>query len=167
MKNYFCNLKAYDERGKRVAVFGVPIVAIGEFDTPESIKSAPVVGIKIFELSCSKKDQFVKKEAKEVFEKYLNDRGEDSWKIGKEEKDEQGVVTQRTYHPKIHTIVPEDTKRPKWSFLKWVKQNFRKEIIVEVEFTESIEVMKVKTYYHNKVKTLQIKALTKCQSQDQ
>ncbi len=151
---YYSNLKVYNDKGQRVAVFGAPIGAVGEFDasgaTPTHWNA-----IEVFEVTCSKKDQFSKKLAKELWDKYNT------------EKDKfDGKCNNCVYHPKIHTIAPEDPKRPKWSFLKYVNDTFHKERLVVVSPAEGLNVKNVKTFINQKTKEVYIKILAKWPSKE-
>lgn len=94
MEKYYSNLKRYDARMKRIAIFGRLIED----------------KIEIFELRCSKKDHFNKKLAKQVYEQYLTDGST--------------VCEECEYHPVIYLIIPENPEKPKWSFLRYVNEKF-------------------------------------------
>lgn len=106
---YFSNLSKYDEIGRRLAIFA-------EVDDTSPTK------LHIFILKCSKKDQFTKALAREVYEKY------------KETKtvlvvENNGVY----YHPNVITIDIDNPATPKKCFLEWCNKTFysyRKDIVV-------------------------------------
>lgn len=93
---YYSNLRLYNEKGKRVAVFGR---LIGGGDT-----------IEIFELTCSKKDAFSKKFAHKTYEVFLK-------------KGLEGVINQG-FHPEVYLEDVADITRPKWSFLRHCNNKF-------------------------------------------
>lgn len=137
MQNYYCNLKAYDERGKRVAVFGrllQPTSADRESTTVE-----------VFELYCSTKDQFTKHIAKDVYEQYLTTG----------EKKCNGCE----FHPKIYTIEAEDPKRPKWSFLRHIQNNFYSQWTTKLEIEPNIKLAGVKVVINKNKNIVEIKTL--------
>ncbi len=100
MKNeYFSNLRLYNEKGKRVAIFGR--VVPGLTDVPR---------LEMFELTCSKKDSFSKKFAHKTYQVYLK-------------KGLESVINQG-FHPEVYLEDVENISKPKWSFLRLCNNKF-------------------------------------------
>lgn len=139
--DYYSNLKVYNKKGQRMAIFG------------EFIESGEHSFINIFQLTCSKKDQFCKATAKKVFEEYQSRRGQ--FLV-------DGKCNGCVYHPDVFPITPEDVNRPKWSFLKYVNNNFYKETIVEVEYNkELVEMLSARFQFDKKTNVVTIKTIGK------
>lgn len=99
----YSNLRRYNAKGQRIALFA-------------ELKENK---LRIFELTCSKRDQFSKQLARSVFDAYHK---EGSWAT-----DEQGVFVECgkvVYRPRIFDVKLEDSNKPKWSFLKFVSENY-------------------------------------------
>ena len=97
---YFSNLSKYDEKGKRLAIF-----AEVDDETPTKLH--------IFILKCSKKDQFTKALAREVYEKYKETR--------------TVLVVENNgiyYHPNVISINIDNPATPKKCFLEWCNSTF-------------------------------------------
>lgn len=97
---YFSNLSKYDEKGKRLAIFA-------EVDEESPTK------LHIFILKCSKKDQFTKALAREVYEKYKKTR--------------TVLVVENNgiyYHPNVISITIDNPATPKKCFLEWCNSTF-------------------------------------------
>lgn len=99
---YYSNLRLYNEKGKRVAVFGRLISGV------ETVDGNPK--LQMFELTCSKKDAFSKKFAHKTYEVFLK-------------KGLEGVINQG-FHPEVYLEDVADITRPKWSFLRYCNNRF-------------------------------------------
>lgn len=96
---YFVTYKAYDERGRRLAIFGRKVY------TDE---------LEIFILKCSTKDSFFKKKARAVYEAWL-DCAPDLKKI-----------VDGKYHPRVYTLPLGDPNRIRKRFNDHVHENYCK-----------------------------------------
>lgn len=106
---YFSNLSKYDETGRRLAIFA-------EVDEEFPGK------LHIFILKCSKKDQFTKALAREIFNIYQTKK--DIPVIGMD-----GLE----YHPILEVITIDNPATPKKCFLEWCNKTFysyRKDVVV-------------------------------------
>jgi len=133
----YSNLKRYDEKGRRVAAFA-------------QVKDEK---LEVFLLFCSKKDQFSKKTAKLVYEKFLSN---------KEAFDGKCEHEKCIYHPEIKTVDILDASRPKWSFLTWMSENFYIEHISVLKFDDGFNMLRKATLSFNyDKKEVEIKTLLK------
>lgn len=97
---YYSNLKRYNHKGQRVALFG------RKFNDGEKEV------LEIFELRCSKKDAFNRKTAHQVYNIFLSS-GHMIIQVNGTE-----------YHPSVYYITPENEDKPKWSFLRYCNNNY-------------------------------------------
>lgn len=89
---YYSNLKKYNQKGQRLALFGRIISTEGGHQSLE-----------VFKLTCSKKDPFYKRLAHSIYGVYLLKGIE--------------VLNATGFHPEVYAIPIADIDRPKWSFL--------------------------------------------------
>jgi len=87
----YANFKKYDYNGNRLAIFGVPILGIGKME--------------IFVLKCSKKDQFNKNLAWQVYASPNHN------------------LNGKQYHPMMYKIDINE-EFPKKTFIEYIKTNF-------------------------------------------
>ncbi len=90
----FANHKLYDNKGRRLAIFGRYLLENKEME--------------IFVLACSKQDSFSKKLATEVYNKWITEK----------------FFTQRKYHPTIYKINIINEAKSKNEFLKHCNEDF-------------------------------------------
>lgn len=128
----YSNLKKYNSKGQRLAIFG---------------RSVSDDQIEVLILTCSKRDQFTKKTAKEVYDYYV--------KTGENTID----LHDTTYHPTVLTI-PIREGKPKVSFLSWCKSQYYSMVDRNVVIQG-----KIKGVYYERLKMggqhLRIKCFTK------
>lgn len=89
-QNYYSNFKCYDRKGRRVAVFGRQIANV----------------VQIFELKCSKSDQFNKDTAKMAYLWFENNQKLES------------------FHPNVYNVVITGENKPLWTFNQHCKENY-------------------------------------------
>lgn len=98
-------------------------------------------------IRCSRKDQFCKKFAKEEYER----------------KQTEGKC--KECHPETHIVDFKDPKRPKWSFLMWVNDNFYRLQSDKWEYgsecIEGAECLKANIKVDKRAKTIEIRTLYK------
>jgi len=97
---YYSNYQRYNKKGQRLAIFGREV---GD-------------QVEIFVLTCSKKDSFNRKLARNVYESFLALTG-DGETINPTLKDQN-------YHPHIYTILKRDSNGPKFYFLMHCKSTY-------------------------------------------
>lgn len=93
-QNYYSNFKCYDRKGRRVAVFGRQIANV----------------VQIFELKCSKLDQFNKYTAKRIYKMFTGEHPKLSWF--------------NEYHPNVYNVVITGENKPLWTFNQHCKENY-------------------------------------------
>ena len=101
---YYSNLTRYDSSGRRVAVF-----ARQDENNPSILE--------IFVLRCSKKDQFTKKLARDIYElsQYELFKDKDIIEFGTS-----------IYHPEKNRVVIFNPATPKKEFLQWCNKKYFK-----------------------------------------
>lgn len=100
-QDYLVTYRFFDEKGRRLSIFS------------RWMKKRSVLIITV--ITCSKKDQFSKQYARDLFEEWRNPIG----------KPYPGEV-----HP-IQLSLPIENNKPKYTFLKWCKENyFKKEKVI-------------------------------------
>lgn len=98
----------YDEKGRRLSIFAVPSSFHMPLPDDDSVELGKLVdGLTIYVFTCSKKDTFSKKKARQLYEDYIT------------------TPETELSHPEIY-IIPIQDNKPKWSFLIWCRENFFK-----------------------------------------
>lgn len=108
-QDYYVTYRFFDERGRRLAIFGVPVDKAITFGQ-QPLGETPT-HIKVTVITCSKKDTFSKRIAKEMFD---NTRHLDKFGNSPEA------------HP-LTLIIPMEENKPKWSFLNWCQNTYYKQ----------------------------------------
>lgn len=99
----YSNLRCYDEKGRRVAIFARHIT-LSDGSAGEELVN-PRAALEITVITCSKQDNFSKKRANTLYRNH--------------------IAGGEGCHPDLfHIEVRED--KPKWTFLMWCKENYFK-----------------------------------------
>lgn len=88
-KDYYCTYQFYDEKGRRLSIFS-------------RLKGERM---EILVFTCSKKDTFSKKKARDLYNEF------------------GGEKTEYSSKPKF-VYIPIENDKPKFTFLKWCRENF-------------------------------------------
>lgn len=110
-KDYYCNLKRYDNNGRRVAIFG------------KKLEGENVGKLAISIIRCSRKDQFSKKFARAEYESYTDN----------------GTCVE--CHPEAMVINMKEADKPKYSFQWWINDNFYRKHIDRIEYDKPATVI--------------------------
>jgi len=97
-QEFYSNFQCYSKKNQRIAVFG---------------RQLDENTLEIFELTCSKSDQFMKFVAKEAYDIWLN-----AFNVE--------VVKDSHYHPNIYNIPILEKDKPLFTFNEWCKNNYYK-----------------------------------------
>lgn len=129
MTTYFNTYAFHDAKGRRLAVFC-------RFLEPETCKA------EIFTLACSKKDQFSKRKARQVYDAYLNIvKGRELTYAPINPKIAIGE-TQEVFKPKIVHVDIKPESRQLQTLMHYCEQNYYWEVSYPVE-KEETTVIKV------------------------
>jgi len=115
MTEYYSNFKRYLPDGRRCALFG------RELDGK----------LEIFEIFCSKHDQFSKDLAKSVYNNYVYSSSGNTIVY----------LKSKTYHPKIHNIEIKKGDTAKYTFKKYCEENFYAKKTLEVTRNCIVDVL--------------------------
>jgi len=107
-QDYLVTYKFYDHRKRRLGIFGVPIVAFGEFEEGSTQKIPTHLRVVVF--TCSKKDIFSKQRVRKYFEIYTT------------RSEEQAPEMLKPFD----FIIPIEDNKPKQTFLNYCEQNYFK-----------------------------------------
>jgi hypothetical protein len=115
-----CTFKFYDNRRRRLTIFAKPVLETVE----EGSKIKTTMGynpildgslrpthLHVYIITCSKKDQFDKKYARDLLDEFLEFR----------ENGKDGAIA----HP-IELLIPIKENKPKFTFIQWCHDNFYK-----------------------------------------
>lgn len=97
-QEFYSNFQNYSKKNQRIAVFG---------------RQLDENTLQIFELVCSKSDQFMKFVAKEAYDIWLN-------------SNDMRVMHSHCYHPNVFTIPILEKDKPMFTFNEWCKNNYYK-----------------------------------------
>lgn len=95
-QEFYSNFQCYTKKNQRIAVFG---------------RQLNENTLEIFELTCSKSDQFMKFVAKEAYDIWLN-------------SNDMRVMHSNCYHPNVFTILILEKDKPMFTFNQYCKNNY-------------------------------------------
>jgi len=108
-QEFYSNFQCYSKKNQRIAVFG---------------RQLDENTLEIFELTCSKSDQFMKFVAKEAYDIWLN-----AFNVE--------VVKDSHYHPNIYNISILQENKPMFTFNEWCKNNYYHKYEGQRKYTET------------------------------
>lgn len=110
---YYVTYKFHDTKGRRLAIFAVPSYREGLYQGVSLREQMPFNLLKIFIITCSKKDTFSKARARNMFAEFMQ------FKM-------QGFTGSYAHPTEIQIDVKDD--KPKFTFLRWCEDNYFKYI---------------------------------------
>lgn len=108
-QEFYSNFQCYSKKNQRIAVFG---------------RQLDENTLEIFELTCSKSDQFMKFVAKEAYDIWVN-------------SNDMRVMHSNCYHPNVFTITILQENKPMFTFNEWCKNNYYHKYEGQRKYTET------------------------------
>lgn len=108
---YYVTYKFYDEKGRRLAIFAIPGYKLVDNGKNEGELEQEI--LRIYVITCSKKDTFSKKRARHMFAEFYGMK-------------QQGWIGASAHPIELQIDIKDD--KPKFTFLKWCEENYAKYI---------------------------------------